>query len=71
VAVLLQGVVLHVLHEHLHHLVLCIHKFLHSNGWVRTSMAPATASASSSCHMFSKHRKRISVLSRMIYTIDK
>jgi hypothetical protein len=71
VAVLLQGVVLHLLHEHLHHLILCIHKFLHSNGWVRTSTTHATASTSSGCHLFSKHRKQSSVLSMMTYTIDK
>jgi hypothetical protein len=34
-------------------------------------MAPATASASSGCHLFSKQRKRSSVLSMMTYTIDK
>jgi hypothetical protein len=63
-----KGIVLHVLHEHLPHLILCIHKFLHSNGWVSTSTDLATASG---CHLFSKHRKRSSVLSRMMYTIDK
>jgi hypothetical protein len=71
VAVLLQGIVLHVLHENLHHLVLCIHD-LHSDGWVRTSTAPTTASTFSGCHLaIPKHRKQTSVLSRMIYTRDK
>jgi hypothetical protein len=64
---------IHVLHEHLHHLILCVHEFLHSDGWIRTSTAPAPtiASVSFGCHLFFKTQKSNLNISRMIYTREK
>ena len=61
-----------MLHEDVHHLILGLHEFLHSDWGIATiGIAIATASASASspcCHLHSKVYKHILVMSNM--TVD-
>ena len=57
-----------MLHEDLHHLILGLHELLQSN-WDITTIAMASASASSPCcHLHSKVYKHILVMSNMTIT---
>jgi hypothetical protein len=65
---------LQVLHENVHHLILGLHEFLHSDWGIATiaiviAIATAPASASSPCcHLHSKVHKHILVTSNMTIT---